>query len=147
MALDIELLRENFNLVLEKSPNLTTRLYEILFERYPQVKPLFARRSPAAHERMVTQALIAVVNNLEDTKWLHDTLFALGARHVNYGLTDEMYGWAGSALLLALAEASGDAWTPRVEDAWVQAYDIIVQMMLEGAHSVSRLSNEMRLSA
>jgi hemoglobin-like flavoprotein len=147
MALDIELLRENFNLVMQRSPYLTKRLYEIMFERYPESKPLFARRSPEAHERMVTNALIAVVNHLEDTEWLHDTLFSLGAKHVNYGLTDEMYGWAGSSLLHALAEASGEAWTPRVEEAWVSAYEIIVQFMLEGASSVVRLSNEIRLSA
>jgi hemoglobin-like flavoprotein len=147
MALDIELLRENFNLVVERSPTVTKRFYEILFERYPQARSLFGLRSQEAQEQMLTQALVAVMDHLEDAPWLHDTLFALGAKHVNYGVTDEMYGWVGSALLHTLAEVSAEAWTPRVEDAWVTAYGIITQMMLEGAHSVARLSNELRRSA
>src|SRR5262249_18846275 len=58
MALDIELLRENFNLVVERSPTVTKRFYEILFERYPQARSLFGRRSQEAQEQMLTQALV-----------------------------------------------------------------------------------------
>lgn len=135
MSLDVEALRESFALVLERSPNVTERFYEIFFARYPQVKPLFGRNSAKNQQKMLAEALVAVVDHLEDAPWLRDTLFALGAKHVSYGVKDEMYGWVGESLLAALAEAAGDAWTPRVRDAWVAAYGAISSMALEGARS------------
>jgi len=137
MALDIDALRENFNLVVERSPTVTRRFYEILFERFPQAKNLFGRNSSERQEKMLAEALIAVLDHLEDAPWLHDTLFGLGAKHVGYGVTEEMYGWVGTSLLQTLAEISGTAWTPSVEDAWVEAYGIISRTMLEGAASVT----------
>jgi hemoglobin-like flavoprotein len=141
MALDVDALRENFNLVVERSPTVTRRFYEILFERCPESQQLFGRNSSERQEKMLAEALVAVLDHLEDAPWLHDTLFALGAKHVGYGVTEEMYGWVGSSLLETLAEISGDAWTPRVEDAWTEAYGIISRTMLEGASSVARQSS------
>jgi hemoglobin-like flavoprotein len=147
MALDVDALRENFNLVVERSPTVTRRFYEILFEKYPQARHLFGRSSSERQEKMLAEALVAVLDHLEDAPWLHDTLFALGAKHVGYGVTDEMYGWVGSSLLHTLAEVSADAWTPRVEEAWVAAYEIISRTMLEGASSVTRRSSPEQLAA
>jgi hemoglobin-like flavoprotein len=42
----------------------------------------------------------------------------------------------GVSLLATLAEVAGDAWTERVERAWVDAYGVISGTMLEGARSV-----------
>jgi hemoglobin-like flavoprotein len=137
MSLDVNALRESFNLVVERSPTVVHRFYEILFTRFPQAKGLFGRNSAAKQEKMLTEALVAVIDHLEDAPWLHQTLFALGAKHVDYGVTDEMYGWVGSSLLETLAEVAGDAWTPQVEQAWVAAYGVISGTMLQGAHSVT----------
>lgn len=35
MPLNVPLLRESFDLVIERQPQLTPRFYEILFSRYP----------------------------------------------------------------------------------------------------------------
>jgi len=136
MSLDVDALRESFNLVVERSPTVVRRFYEVLFERFPRAKSLFGRNSSAQQEKMLTQALVAVIDHLEDAPWLNQTLFALGAKHVEYGVTDEMYEWVGVSLLATLAEVAGEAWTPRVERAWVEAYGVISGAMLDGAHSV-----------
>lgn len=135
MTLDVTTLRESFELVVERSPQLTRRFYEILFERYPQVRPMFGR-STAKQEEMLTRALVAVLDRIEDGAWLTDTLEALGAKHVDYGVTDEMYAWVGDALLATLAEAAGEAWTPRVQVAWTAAYGAIADLMMAGARKV-----------
>jgi hemoglobin-like flavoprotein len=132
MALDIDLLRTSFNLVLEVNPNLTTRFYEILFERYPQARPLFGRNAQRAQERMLAEALMAVVDHLEDPAWLGQQLGALGAKHEGYGVTAEMYDWVGDALLATLAETAGSAWTPAHQAAWAEAYGAIVALMRAG---------------
>lgn len=133
MSLNVELLTSSFELVIERQPQLTTRFYEILFERYPQAKPLFGRNSGPTQARMLGEALAAVVEHLEDAPWLAENLGALGARHVDYGVTDEMYGWVGDALLATLAEAAGDDWSPALAQAWADAYGAIAGLMQSGA--------------
>ncbi|MDF2697744.1 MAG: putative hemeoglobin, partial [Labilithrix sp.] len=55
-------------------------------------------------------------------------------------VTDEMYDWVGDALLATLAEVAGDAWTPRVAEAWQDAYAAISGLMMEGARRAVRTS-------
>ncbi|HEX5660375.1 MAG TPA: globin domain-containing protein [Polyangiales bacterium] len=133
MSLDIPLLRSSFELVTERQPELTVRFYDILFTRYPQVKPLFGRNSGTQQAQMLTQALVAVLDRLEDAPWLSQTLGAMGKKHVDYGVTDEMYGWVGASLLAAIAEAAGSDWSPELERAWSAAYGAIAGLMQAGA--------------
>src|SRR5262252_2599132 len=136
VALDSELLRTSFDLVLENQPELTPRFYEILFERYPQVEPLFGRNTRANQAQMLQRALVAVMEHIEDTQWLSETLSALGKKHVDYRVSEEMYDWVGASLLATLAEAAGPAWTPRVAAAWTEAYGAIASLMKAGARTV-----------
>lgn len=129
MALNVELLRSSFKLVADTNPNFVSRFYEILFDRYPQARPLFGRNSTAKQAEMLTGALIAVVDHLEDAPWLQSTLSGLGVKHVEYGVTREMYDWVGASLLAALAEVAGPAWNQELEGAWAEAYGAIVSMM------------------
>jgi hemoglobin-like flavoprotein len=135
MSLDAQALRESFQIIAERAPKVTARFYEILFERYPQARQLFGRNSQQKQEEMLTRALVAVLDHLEDAGWLQGTLSALGARHFDYGVTDDMYGWVGECLLATLAEVAGNAWTPRVELAWREAYAAISQLMMAGARA------------
>jgi hemoglobin-like flavoprotein len=134
MALDIPTLRSSFELVVAREAQVMTRFYQLLFERYPQTKPLFgARNTPEVQAKMLTEALVAVVDHLEDAPWLTETLGVLGAKHVGYGVTDEMYGWVGECLLAAMAEVAAADWTPAIETAWTDAYGAIVSLALAGA--------------
>jgi hemoglobin-like flavoprotein len=133
MSLDVALLRSSFALVVERQPQVVHRFYEILFQRYPQAKALFHRNSAAQQEKMLTDALVAVMDRLEDAPWLTGTLKQLGAKHKDYGVTDEMYGWVGASLLATLAEVAGQDWTPRLESAWTEAFGAIAGLMQTGA--------------
>jgi hemoglobin-like flavoprotein len=133
MSLDVQVLRDSFTLVAERAPDLTSRFYDVLFERYPQSRPLFGRNSRQTQADMLTRALVAVLDHVEDAAWLQETLTALGAKHADYGVTDEMYDWVGECLLATLAEVAGDVWSPSVEKAWRDAYGAISGLMIQGA--------------
>lgn len=128
MALDVQLLRSSFELVAEREPELTSRFYEILFERYPQTRSLFPADT-SAQARMLQEALVAVVDHLDDAPWLGSTLATLGRQHAEYGVTSEMFGWVGECLLATLAEAAGPYWAADLERAWAEAYGAIVGLM------------------
>lgn len=130
MALNVELLRSSFGLVVSREPQITARFYEIFFERYPQVVPMFGKTSGENQQKMLTEALVAVVDHLEDAPWLKANLRALGKRHDGYGVTPEMYNWVGECLLAAMAAAAGKDWSPEIEAAWTDAYGAIVHLTL-----------------
>jgi hemoglobin-like flavoprotein len=132
MGLNVVLLRSSFELVVERAPDLTVRFYEILFARYPQVKPLFGRNSGRAQAEMLAAAIGAVIEHLEDAPWLERTLKGLGAKHVAYGVTTEMFPMVGECLLATLAEVAGADWSPELAQAWGDAYGAITSLMLDG---------------
>ncbi len=132
MTLDPTILRDSFELVIDRRPDLTIRFYEILFARYPALEAMF-RRDRGAQARMLAQALAAVLDHLEDAPWLEATLGRLGARHLEYGVTAAMYDQVGEALLATLAEIAAEAWTPEVERQWTLAYGAIATLMQNGA--------------
>jgi hemoglobin-like flavoprotein len=133
MSLNVALLRRSFDLVIERQPQLTPRFYEILFSRYPQVRHLFGHKSNGKQAEMLQQALVAVMDHLEDAAWLADTLGGMGAKHIEYGVTNEMYDYVGDSLLATLAEVAGTDWTPELARAWTAAYGAIASLMQAGA--------------
>src|SRR5262249_31742692 len=102
-----------------------------------EARLLFGRRSQDAQEKMLTQALVAVMDHLDDAAWFTQTLEALGARHAGYGVTDAMYDWVGDALLATLAEVAGGGWTPGLALEWSRAYGVIAVTMQAGARKTS----------
>jgi hemoglobin-like flavoprotein len=133
--MNIGLLRESFELVVGRAPDVTHGFYQLLFERHPQVVPLFGRTDLVKQEKMLTRALVALMDHLEDSAWLTTELPALGAKHVAYGVTEEMYGWVGDCLLTTFAEICASAWTPSVADAWREAYGAVAGLMQSGAQA------------
>src|SRR5689334_12706368 len=85
--MNVQLLRDTFELAVDRAPDLTHTFYEILFERHPEARALFGRNPRAVQEKMLAEALGAVVEHVEDEAWFTRTLGALGARHVAYGIT------------------------------------------------------------
>ncbi len=136
---NVQALRDSFRHLVDRAPALTKRFYAILFDRHPQLRGLFGRRNTeAAQNQMFSDTLMAVVDRLEDAPWLRASLAELGARHVAYSVTVEMYPLVAACLLAALSEAAGDVWTPDVESAWRHALDSICAMMIDGAATAER---------
>lgn len=131
MALDAELLRSSFELVTSREPGVAGLFYDELFGRYPKARTLFTGKPQEMQERMLAEALAAVLDHLEDVPWLQTTLAQLGAKHVGYGVTEEMYGWVGECLVSTFAGVAGSDWTPAHEAAWVDAYRAVTSLMAQ----------------
>lgn len=130
---DKDLMLESIGWATEHEPLITRRFYEILFVRYPAVKPMFGRNTGDAQARMLQDAIIGALDHIEDAAWLAQTMGAQGAKHLDYGVTDEMYAWVGECLIAALAELSGPRWTPEHEAAWSRVYGALADFAIAGA--------------
>lgn len=129
--LNSELLRSSFDLVATVAPDLTERFYANLFARYPQLRPMFSSNIKSQAD-MLTRALVAVLDHLEDAPWLTQTLGGMGKKHMTYGVTPEHFDMVGTALLETLAQVAGDAWTAELAQAWTDAYGAIAGLMMAG---------------
>ena len=129
---DRALLLESVAWATEKEDIITLRFYELLFERDPAVRPLFSR-DRSAQAAMLQDAIMAAIDHLDDATWLTETMGALGATHIDYGVRDEMYPWVGECLVDAIAEPCGSRWTQAHKEAWIRTYGALQDMALAGA--------------
>jgi len=54
----------------------------------------------------------------------------LGKRHVRYGVTPEMYGFMGEALMYTLEKMLGDDFKKETREAWEQVYSELASDIL-----------------
>lgn len=133
MSLNIEVLQSSFQLVEDRDQDFKVAFYTNLLGDYPEVKPLFAHTKMDEQQDHLFGSLKFVVENLRNSELLQTTLKGLGTRHVKYGVLPHHYPLVGNSLLKTLAGLAGEAWTPEVKQAWVDAYTVITTVMLEGA--------------
>ncbi|WP_018179178.1 globin domain-containing protein [Jongsikchunia kroppenstedtii] len=126
-----QLLENSLMLVDLPDDGLTVRFYEILFDRYPAVRPMF-QRDGKLQAAMLRQALVAVLDHLDNSEWLADNLGSLGRRHADMGVTAPMYEAVGECMIAAMAEIAGDAWTKEMSAAWAEALGAVSSLMLAG---------------
>jgi hemoglobin-like flavoprotein len=129
----VNLLHETLEIALAKDDTFPVRFYERLFEAHPELRPMFHRSTPGAQNKMFAQKLTAIIDHLDDAAWLDRELASVASKHISYGVTPEMYGWVGEALIATLAEACGDVWTPEAEIAWGVAYGALAGTMISSA--------------
>ncbi len=106
--------------------------YGRLFELDPSLRALFKGDMQAQGTKLM-RAITLVVRGLEQLDVLAPTLRALGRRHVSYGVQEAHYDTVGVALLWALEQGLGSAFTPATGTAWAEAYNVLATVMKEGA--------------
>ncbi|MCK5926720.1 MAG: hypothetical protein KAG80_00855 [Nocardioides sp.] len=132
--MDIDLLETSLTLVDLPDDGLTLHFYDVLFTRYPDVRPMFsADIKPQA--AMLHQALAAVLEHISDSAWLGDTLGTLGKKHAGWGVTAPMYDAVTECMLATFQELGGEQWTPPMTQAWTEALGAVASLMLAGAEA------------
>lgn len=127
--MNVQLLRWSFDQVRPRAQELVERFYALLLERFPELRPMFARTNMAEQKGKLIQALAFVVANLERPGALKDALGRLGGKHAGYGVRPEHYVMVGDALLDALAEIAGPLWTDELRAEWAGAYQAVADLM------------------
>ena len=126
---DRELLSRNLRLVLHRDADFSSRLYDRLFARHPQLRELFGPDSGPVQREMVTETLISAVDDLEGLPWLEDNMQLLSQKHGEADVTHEMYDWWAECVIETLAELSAPDWNPRLEQLWRQQIERLCVLM------------------
>lgn len=131
--MDPDRLRRSFKSLAPRLDAVATRFYALLFQRHPEVVPLFAHTSPEVQREKLVASLALCLGLLDRTEDLDNMLQALGHAHVGYGTRPEHYPAVVDALVDALAEVSGTGWSEELAADWRAVLEEIAARMLKGA--------------
>eukprot|EP00437_Effrenium_voratum_P008529 CAMPEP_0181429544 /NCGR_PEP_ID=MMETSP1110-20121109/17257_1 /TAXON_ID=174948 /ORGANISM="Symbiodinium sp., Strain CCMP421" /LENGTH=604 /DNA_ID=CAMNT_0023552821 /DNA_START=49 /DNA_END=1861 /DNA_ORIENTATION=- len=95
----------------------------------------------------VVEAVGLAVAGLKDVSTLVSELNALGMRHINYNMREELFASGGEALLLTLRDGLGEKLTEEVKLAWASIYDFFSACIISGlrfAHEKQLLLNQLQ---
>lgn len=102
---------------------------------------MFRNTDMEKQQQKLVSALVLLVNNVRNPDLLAPMLWDLGARHKGYGVIEKHYPAVGAALLQAFEQYLKEDWTLEVQQAWVDTFEAITQIMLEGAEVSPWLMN------
>jgi methyl-accepting chemotaxis protein len=130
----ITLVQASYQRLGPRLPDMAARFYQELFRRDPALRSLFTI-DLAEQQVRFAHKLTELVEAIPRLDELLAHTRALGARHVGYGVRAADYQTVGAALFDALAAVLGDGFDPETRQAWVLAYNLMSETMLDGAAS------------
>jgi len=114
------------------SDQVTSYFYALLFLHNPELRSMFPPAMDAQRDRLF-RALLTAAERIDDILALTEYLSELGRGHRKYGTRPEHYPAVGEALMSALERYATRSWGPEAEAAWVRAYTVISQTMIDAA--------------
>jgi len=112
--------------------------YDRLFETNPQLAPMFDGVDLPSQRLKLVKAINMVVMSLERFDSMVPIIRNLGYHHVFYGVREWHYGQVGASLLWTLDTGLGKDWSDEAAMAWAIAFQMIADIMIEGARQHSR---------
>jgi hemoglobin-like flavoprotein len=128
----VRLVQLTWNTVAPSGERFAAAFYERLFARAPSLRSLFSRDLTEQGRRLM-HMLDICIRELRRLDSLRVAVQALGRRHGNYQVQDAHYETFGAALLDALQQFLGDAFTADVRQAWSEIYFVLSTAMKESA--------------
>jgi len=131
--------QETINIVKSTAPilkkqgkQITTRMYEIMFEQYPEVKAQFDMSAQAngSQPTKLANAVYSYASNIDNLEALQAAVDKIAYRHVQTHVLPEQYPVVGKCLLQAMKDILGDAATEEVMAAWTEAYQALADIFI-----------------
>lgn len=132
MLTDKEILtvKNTWNLISPVSQKMGEEFYAHLFEKHPELKPLF-KSHPKDQAMKLMFMLSYLVYRLDKENEMREEIKKLAARHAGYKAKPEHYSIIGDTLMWSLKNNLGKEWTKETASAWQKAYKFISGMMIE----------------
>lgn len=122
--------KETIPLVRENAEKITTRMYEILFSRYPETKPLFENAQSDQHKKLAG-AIAAFAGNIDNLGALSGAVEKMATTHVATNVLPIHYPMVGDSLITAMGDVLGDDFTEGHTQAWIEAYNFLGDVLMK----------------
>lgn len=113
--------------------DITTTFYKNMFEKNPEVKPLFdmGRQSSGEQPKALAMSILASAQNIDNLPAIMPVVNKIAERHCNSNVKPEHYPIVGKHLLDAIKEVLGDAATDEIIDAWGKTYGVLAEVFID----------------
>lgn len=113
--------------------DITTTFYKNMFEKNPEVKPLFdmGRQSSGEQPKALAMSILASAQNIDNLPAIMPVVNKIAERHCNSNVKPEHYPIVGKHLLDAIKEVLGDTATDEVIDAWGKTYGVLAEIFID----------------
>lgn len=126
----IDAIKATTPLVGKNAEKITTRMYEILFSKYPETKAMF-NDAPSDQHKKLAGAIAAFASNIDKLEALSGAVEKMAARHVATNVQPEHYPMVADALITAIGDVLGDDFTDEYKEAWVEAYTFLADILIK----------------
>lgn len=128
----IEIVKSTAPMLKKQGKKITTRMYEIMFDKYPEVKTLFDMSAQAngTQPAKLATAVYSYATHIDDLEALKAMVDKIAHRHAKVHVLPEQYPIVGECLLQAIQDVLGDAATKQVITAWSQAYQALAEVFI-----------------
>ena len=125
----IEIVKATVPVLREHAEAITNKMYDNLFEKYPETKELFTG-APEDQPKVLAAAVSAYAINIDNLGALTDAVGKMSAAHVRTNVKPEHYPMVADSLIQAMKDVLGDAATPGILDAWGEAYFFLSDILI-----------------
>lgn len=135
--MNIDAIRSSWAQVVALGDLAAKHFYATLFLLAPETRPLFPHSMSAQNDKLLA-ALGHIVANVDRPDQVAAYAARLGAEHRRFDVRPEHYAVLSRALLSTLEKLLGPAWTPELSRDWREAYQIVANLMIDGAAAAAR---------
>jgi len=122
-------IKEFAPLITTKSLEITEIMYDKLFMKHPQLKPLFIF-APKNQPALIAEALSAYAVNIENLKLFQPALDVIAESHVRMIVKPNHYIMLGPILIESIEDVLGNAATIEFIDAIREAYKYLSDYLI-----------------
>lgn len=129
----IEIVKQITPAVAPLAETITKAFYTRMFRENPEVQAYFnaAHQHAGGQQRALAGAICAYFSNIDNLGELAGAVELIAQKHCSLGIQPEHYPIVGKHLLAAIKEVLGDAVTPEVEDAVLDAYQVLAGVLID----------------
>lgn len=142
----IDIVKSTAPVLKQHGKKITTRMYEIMFDKYPEVKAQFDMSAQAngTQPTKLATAVYSYATHIDDLERLKAMVDKIAHRHVATHVLPEQYPIVGECLLQAIRDVLGDAATKEVMTAWSEAYQALAGVFINREQQIYQRRQQSR---
>ena len=111
---------------------ITDHFYQRMFRLNPELKNIFnmANQANGRQQFALFNAIAAYAKNIDNLGALSEVVERVAHKHTSFFIQPEHYDIVGHHLIETLRELAPEAFTPDVEQAWVEAYGALANIFI-----------------
>jgi hemoglobin-like flavoprotein len=124
---------ESVQQILGGKDKLGVMFYEYFLTNYPEVQRHFENVDLKRQSNLLVTALMIIGRHAAHPSPATELyLKYLGTKHNDLRVSKDVYSVWVKAMLETMQKFHGQAWTPRLEDQWRQAFGRAIELMFQG---------------